>query len=621
MAGPIVRRVTTSEVAVWIALREPREVTLSLHRVNGARIHRGRRSHTIEVGPRLHLAVAIIRGVALTPGTRYGYDLELTVRGKSPLSILDPKCVKDAKAALCLTGCDRPTFVVPPDKLEEIDIVHGSCRMPHGPPPDLLAQLAPMLDAVAIDGSRPQQLLLTGDQIYADDVAGPLLASIIELADDLFATSPKANRAPVRVGGAALPESDLSPYQRESLAGLLVNPGDVTCHLARFEEFAAMYLMVWSDAVWPSPLPTDSEVGAIATGIAGGIDGSEKAHWDRDRERLRLFHDGVRNVRRALANIATYMICDDHEIADDWYIDALWTRKVLGDPDGKTIVRRGLAAYALFQAWGNDPDAVLPAIDAISRWRARSLKETALDGVLGLPSGTVLDGGHIKRDQHKAVRWSYTVPGPVHRLAVLDTRTRRVFTGDSMALVPPDEIAPIVRSTGKPSELTIVVSPSGIIEPPPYEVMRLLARHSSERASTRKFDAEMWLASSEALAALVEALFAEKRALVVSGDVHYGYAGTLDREDSEDSDITRHVPCFICSPLLNSFVGDKRASLTVIAPPWPDGQEVSRYGTPMWDGQLGRVQIRRFDGVLAVHHTWYFAHDKKRTLNLAFESR
>ena len=65
LAGPIVRRVTTSDVAVWIAMREPREVALSLYAINGARIVRGRRSYSIALGPRLHLALAVVRGVAL----------------------------------------------------------------------------------------------------------------------------------------------------------------------------------------------------------------------------------------------------------------------------------------------------------------------------------------------------------------------------------------------------------------------------------------------------------------------------------------------------------------------------------------------------------------------------
>ena len=51
------------------------------------------------------------------------------------------------------------------------------------------------------------------------------------------------------------------------------------------------------------------------------------------------------------------MIFDDHEVTDDWYLSQSWRSRVLTAPFGRAVVRNGYAAYAVCQAWGNDPSA------------------------------------------------------------------------------------------------------------------------------------------------------------------------------------------------------------------------------------------------------------------------
>jgi len=60
-------------------------------------------------------------------------------------------------------------------------------------------------------------------------------------------------------------------------------------------------------------------------------------------------------VRRALANVPTYMIFDDHDVTDDWNLTARWRDRVRASPAGRRIVANALAAYWAFQGWGNDP--------------------------------------------------------------------------------------------------------------------------------------------------------------------------------------------------------------------------------------------------------------------------
>ena len=62
-------------------------------------------------------------------------------------------------------------------------------------------------------------------------------------------------------------------------------------------------------------------------------------------------------MRRVLANIPTYIICDNHEITDDWNITKDWYENVRISTCGKQIVANGLAAYWAFQAWENVPDS------------------------------------------------------------------------------------------------------------------------------------------------------------------------------------------------------------------------------------------------------------------------
>ena len=70
---------------------------------------------------------------------------------------------------------------------------------------------------------------------------------------------------------------------------------------------------------------------------------------------MREFARTLPRVRRALANIATYMIFDDHDVTDDWNLHRRWHEHVHGRPLGRRLVQNALAAYAVFQGWGNEP--------------------------------------------------------------------------------------------------------------------------------------------------------------------------------------------------------------------------------------------------------------------------
>src|SRR5207248_8985191 len=72
--------------------------------------------------------------------------------------------------------------------------------------------------------------------------------------------------------------------------------------------------------------------------------------------RIQWMRRALPYVRRALANISVYMVMDDHEITDDWNMTKSWETRVKRSKTGRRIVANGLAAYWIFQAWGNNPD-------------------------------------------------------------------------------------------------------------------------------------------------------------------------------------------------------------------------------------------------------------------------
>ena len=63
--------------------------------------------------------------------------------------------------------------------------MHGSCRKPHHPAADGLLCADRLLQANPNPEQRPAVLMMTGDQVYADDVAGPMLRAIHSLIERL----------------------------------------------------------------------------------------------------------------------------------------------------------------------------------------------------------------------------------------------------------------------------------------------------------------------------------------------------------------------------------------------------------------------------------------------------
>jgi hypothetical protein len=230
--------------------------------------------------------------------------------------------------------------------------------------PDALAMLDILIAADASDPVlRPHQLFLTGDQIYADEVEEALLAALTDAGDVLlgWTKGPPGSAVdfPESIPGIAtdgpyqaskLPPSTRSPLLRK--AGMTSE--DTRSHLMSLGEYFAIYLFVWSEELWPT-LPTVPELNSM---LPPGTDLPESVARDITARRPAIdnLRSTLKDVRRALANIPTYMIFDDHEITDDWNMTREFCDVVYGKPLGRRMMQNGLIAYAVCQAWGNLPE-------------------------------------------------------------------------------------------------------------------------------------------------------------------------------------------------------------------------------------------------------------------------
>lgn len=533
LAGPMVRRVDDCGASVWIALQDARSITLTAIGEDGA-THTGT-AVTHAIGERLHVAVVTAAG-PFEWGHLYEYDLAFAPVDESRTAIagalFTPGIVArdgdDARRRLTYRHLDpgapdRPSFALPPAELDRVRLAFSSCRLPHGPTPDALDAVDVMLGQTAsVAAARPQQLFLTGDQIYGNEVSPALLARVTELGDQLLGW---VERLPsIGCTTAMLPPGTREHVVRAHVG--LLQPGDEN-HLLGLGEYLAMYLLVWSDTLWPE----DMDPGPL--------------HW---------FREALPRVRRALANIATYMVLDDHEVTDDLYLTLEWCRSVLGRPLGRRVLSNAFAAYAIFQAWGNAPaqfDEGHPGaslLHELAAWRGETgARAESIEALLGMPRADALTATDPPSLQPPpvALAWHYRIATASHEVIVLDVRTRRAFPGarntDPPELLSDRGLADQLAAATFDRPLTIVVSAFPLIDVPrPWYARATLRwkyrwqwlKKGTPRGYATVYGPDRgddWAPDSRAFQSLLSTLAARcDRAVFLSGDVHIGFAARLD---------------------------------------------------------------------------------------------
>ena len=519
IAGPILRQAHSGRIVLWLAVRRPVSLQLALYRDDDGRrqvaddtVDLAPYRRDVQIGERAWLIFIDVdleaAGVApLAERRAVGYDLRLGAGGLS-LAELEP--------GLCYPGESRPRFVI---KTELDSLLHGSCRRPHHRSGDGMARADRWLGERRDNSeSWPVALLLTGDQIYADDVAGPLLRAIHALIADL-GLWPETLEGAVLDDSEALYACTACYYRRDELLPQEKSSRDLRDrffggtrkpvftsassgnHLITLAEVLAMYLLCWSDAPWRGLEYTRPP-----------LDEEESATYDDEAAVIDDFVTELPGVRRLMANSVTAMIFDDHDITDDWNLTGAWMDTAYGHPFSRRIIGNALVAYLLCQGWGNRPEifeeTVWPCVERYTANRDAVSHDALIDCLLAFRGWDfILD----------------TEPGVV----VLDTRTRRW------------------RRSRRPSK------PSGLMD---WEALSEMQTHLMNRRSVvmvsaapifgvklieniqRVFtwfgkplmvDAENWMAHRGAAHTLLN-IFRHgntpKNFTILSGDVHYSFA-------------------------------------------------------------------------------------------------
>jgi hypothetical protein len=612
IAGPILRRVTDSSVTVWVALQKSASVTIQiLSGISGTSETVGSPAtqSTVAVGRFLHI-VAVTVQASLIPGVVYRYNLTFTVFdsaghkiGDVPLlAAVTPTAVPNP---ISYPPYDLPSFSLPPKELNDLRIIHGSCRMPHGNGPDALSLLDELIRVTVKNAAkRPHQLLLNGDQIYADDVSAALLLQIMDASNTLLGTDTTApfgwrseEKLPVAPPYALGDRpSDYPPLTRTLLLGrggegsYTDVPGagftsaDLRNHLMALGEYLCLYLFTWSDVLWPpsDSLPTADAITALAraapvSGPGRGLLSGSPSKKDinsipGDTKDVLVHRKTLPRVRRALANIPTYMIFDDHDVTDDWNMSLDFVSLVYANDLGLRIVQNALVAYALCQLWGNVPEQFqndasgkpaagrqllnllenktsldydansaalqkLVGVHDLKQIKARQIKTGAPEAVFHDQDNWVTIGGvQVSTD---SLVYNFTYTGPSHQIVVTDTRSWRSYRlGDDASpdLLPPDQIAaqiPLTPALGD-RVLMIVLTTNA----PPVQPIRGATRHDTLSNTLSAWFTpdsypdlyEAWEIPSLGFDRLLTRICEKFKpnqtgyAVLMSGDVHFSFA-------------------------------------------------------------------------------------------------
>ena len=636
LAGPILRRVEPTLVAVWVALRESATLELNLWHgfvkdesdtglFNGpanqlVQLALSNTSSTIRIGEQLHFGVVTIRFPPLNPllpHQTYSYNVKIrTASGTHDLK--SEKLLKDGEIdgkpnrALGYATGFLPSFALTPAELNDLRILHGSCRRINKNVPDGLAWVDDFIETDRTDAKkRPHQLLLSGDQIYADDLDSPFLSIIMDVGKRLIGIKGDSQqpipfeKLPIKGNSFPADEVHYPPGYRFSLSinEAKLSSKDGASHLLSLGEFCAMYLLVWSNACW-TKLPTEADIkaqsvsfgwldsmpadlrehiigpseteklltafrlGELAAAKLEPILGADKVKpWDlKDKKQRKKKKEALKDraqgpskevllfkqlwealpkVRRALANVPTYMMFDDHEVTDDWYLNPMWRDRVMTNPLGLTMLRNGLVAYAFCQAWGNDPIRFETGDNKKLLEESAKLFPPNTDGPDATAASTVdtLLGLDL-RDFEKAfpVKWHFSVKGSRHLLIAIDNRTRRSFVSrigppsnlSASALVEQVPLGPLEAGL----DVLVVIAPLPVIGPPTldelvaplvYRIFDVTARNDLEEqegtkgmAGTDPDAIEAWAFDPFATEALLKRLETYRRVVLLSGDVHNG---------------------------------------------------------------------------------------------------
>lgn len=514
LAGPLLRRLEPGRLVLWLVASRELSLQLWLQPEGQAQQTHALDEHCQQLPLGRHAVLHLIDlplEQALPQDQRIAYDLQI-------IDSASAKGMRDWAPHLLYDGVEHADFVL---RARVDHLLHGSCRKPHHAADDGLLCADRLLAEPHDARQRPALLLMSGDQVYVDDVAGPLLCAIHQLIARLGLFDEFLQGAVVE-DSQALYANPVGYYQRADLLpavksnqtlrdrffGGVEKPvftsSSADNHLVTFAEMIAMYLLVWSPVPW-----------TLISEQQPPLSAEQQQRYARERERIDAFRQSLGQAARVFAHLPTLMIFDDHDVTDDWNLSARWEQTAYGHPFSKRIIGNALLAYLLCQGWGNNPDVFdepLQAFaDLLQQRQNEHLRAAAQDALID----QLL---HFEQ-------WHYVLP-TTPALLVLDTRTRRWRSEGHLSkpsgLMDWEALCDFQQALlDHPS--CIIVSPAPMFGVKLIEGIQKLFTYAGHPLMV---DAENWMAHRGAASVMLN-IFRHSRTpgdfVILSGDVHYSF--------------------------------------------------------------------------------------------------
>lgn len=541
LAGPIIRKASDQQLTLWMISSEAVRVhfSLSVKQTSTSIFDDTLTEHQhnqVQVGKHAFVNLLTIKPNGSIPlKTTLEYDIKLGYPDGRSLSLAE------AIPDLLYEGQSYPCFQV---HSQLSDVLHGSCRKPHHDSDDGLLVVDQQLEnAISQKQEHPDLLIMSGDQVYTDDISGPTLVAIHQTIETLGLFHENIDGAIIS-DSKALTEHPFCYYQRPKLLpddpsneGLyskffaaktkpIFTSVNANNHLVSFAEVMAMYILTWSPELWNMCDLTDENIGA-----------EFKAKFATEKIIIEKFVDGLPRVRRALAHIPVYMIFDDHDVTDDWNLTRGWEEAIYNNPFAKRIVGNAILGYWLCQGWGNDPERLAPLFD-----QARA---------------HFTDDGIDQQDQLLDLlfdweEWHYHLD--THpKIVVLDTRTQRWRSESSLSkpsgLMDWEALCELQQELiGQKSVIMVSAAPIFGVK-----LIETIQRIFTFFGGALTVDAENWMAH-KGTASVILNIFRNRKTppnfVILSGDVHYSFVYDISLRFRRNSP---RITQITCSGIKNQF--------------------------------------------------------------------
>jgi len=416
--------------------------------------------------------------------------------------------------SLLYSGQSYPSFVV---RRQIGQVLHGSCRKPHHDSDDGLVVVDRQIElGLAGQTEPPDLLMMSGDQVYTDDVAGPTLVAIKQTIDILGLFHEQLEGSTIS-NSQEIFEHKHCFYQRPKLLPNnssttdtrsqffvgkrkpIFTSANASNHLISFAEVMAMYILTWSPEMWQLLHISDET-----------IPDPFKHKFAEEKVIIENFVLGLVNVRRALAHVQVYMIFDDHDITDDWNLTRGWEDAVYANLFAKRIVGNALLGYWLCQGWGNDPDKLHPLFESCRDFFTEK---------------GIIQHDFLVQNLLDWQQWHYCLETSP-KLVVLDTRTQR-WRSESNPNKPSGlmdwEALCELQQQIIGQESVVMVSAAPIFG---VKLIETIQRIFTFFGAALTVDAENWMAHKGTASVMLNIFRNRKTAtnfVILSGDVHYSF--------------------------------------------------------------------------------------------------